>query len=162
MVVRIAQGYLGQTEKAGNRGWLDPAFEAKMKAVGWRVTDSWCCYFTELVAKEAFAEDVAKVKAMDKLFAASCTATYANFSGSSLFKVGKLPKAGALMVWRLGQGWKGHIGIVERVEDGWVRTIEGNTNDDGSREGYEVARKRRKFAYTNGPGLNLVGFIYLC
>ena len=132
-----------------------------MKAVGWQIGHSWCCYFTELVAKEAFASDPDKVKAFDKLFQPSCTATYANFSGSSLFKVGKAPRPGALMVWRLGQGWKGHIGIVESAKDGIINTIEGNTNDAGGREGIEVARKRRKHVWTNGPGLNLVGFIYL-
>lgn len=132
-----------------------------MKAVGWQVGHSWCCYFTELVATEAFAGDADKVKAFNRLFQPSCTATYANFSGSSLFKVSKVPKVGSLIVWRLGQGWKGHIGVVEEVKEGWLTTIEGNTNDAGGREGIEVARKRRRYAWTKGPGLNLVGFIHL-
>jgi len=161
-IIAVARSYMGQEEKAGNRGWFDPVFERKMKAVGWNMGDSWCCYFTELVAKEAFSSDPEKVKAFDRLFAPSCTATFANFSGSSMFKVGRTPRAGALVVWRLGQGWKGHIGIVESVKDGIMTTIEGNTNDGGSREGKEVAQKRRRFDWTNGPGLNLVGFIYLC
>ena len=161
-IVDTARKYLGQTEKNNNSGWIDPTFEAKMKAVGWQIGHSWCCYFTELVAVEAFAGDADKLQAFKHLFQASCTATYANFSGSSKFKVGKVPKVGALMVWRLGQGWKGHIGIVEEVGDGWIKTIEGNTNDQGGREGIEVARKRRRYAWTNGPGLNLIGFIYLC
>jgi len=38
---------------------------------------------------------------------------------------------------------KGHTGIVEKVVDGLIYTIEGNTNNDGSREGYEVARRHR-------------------
>ncbi len=33
--------------------------------------------------------------------------------------------------------------IVERVEDKFIYTIEGNTNDTGSREGYEVCRRVR-------------------
>lgn len=160
-IVETARSYIGQMEKSGNRGWIDPAFEAKMKAVGWRMGDSWCCYFTELVAIEAFAGDADKVKAFNRLFQPSCTATYANFAGSSLFKVSKVPKVGSLIVWRLGQGWKGHIGVVEEVKEGWLTTIEGNTNDAGGREGIEVARKRRRYAWTNGPGLNLIGFIHL-
>ena len=51
---------------------------------------------------------------------------------------------------------------MEEVGDAWIKTIEGNTNDQGGREGIEVARKRRMYAWTNGPGLNLIGFIYLC
>jgi len=33
-----------------------------------------------------------------------------------------------------------HTGIVIRAEDEFFHTIEGNTNDDGSREGYEVCK----------------------
>lgn len=161
-IVETAQKYIGQQEKRGNRGWMDPAFEAAMRQVGWQPTHSWCCYFTELVAKEAFGRGSQQWKAFDKLFQPSCMATYANFSGSSLFKVGKVPRPGALMVWRHGQGWKGHIGVVETVKDGVVTTIEGNTNNAGSREGTHVLRKTRRVAWTNGLGLNLVGFIYLC
>jgi hypothetical protein len=36
-----------------------------------------------------------------------------------------------------------HIGVVESVGPDWIQTIEGNTNDEGSREGFEVARRRR-------------------
>ncbi|MBU2552169.1 MAG: CHAP domain-containing protein [Proteobacteria bacterium] len=39
-----------------------------------------------------------------------------------------------------------HTGIVTGVDGGEVRTIEGNTNDDGSREGYEVCTRRRAIA----------------
>ena len=37
----------------------------------------------------------------------------------------------------------GHIGIVERVEGGKIITIEGNTNDGGSRDGIGVYRRSR-------------------
>lgn len=161
-IVEVARQYLNQQEISGNKGWIDKGFEAKMREVGWQPTHSWCCYFTELVAKESFKDNPDTVKALGRLFQASCTATYANFSGSSLFKVGKVPKVGSLIVWRLGQGWKGHIGIVESIKDGVMTTIEGNTNLSGSREGTHVLRKTRKLVWTNGPGLNLVGFIYLC
>lgn len=36
-----------------------------------------------------------------------------------------------------------HIGIVESLGDNSLGTIEGNTNEEGSREGKEVARKTR-------------------
>lgn len=39
-----------------------------------------------------------------------------------------------------------HIGVVESVSAGGFTSIEGNTNDDGSREGYEVARRDRKLS----------------
>ena len=36
-----------------------------------------------------------------------------------------------------------HVGIVTKVEPGVVHTIEGNTNDEGSREGHEVCARVR-------------------
>ncbi len=38
-----------------------------------------------------------------------------------------------------------HTGIVVRSEDEIFHTIEGNTNDDGSREGYEVCKRTRSY-----------------
>lgn len=52
---------------------------------------------------------------------------------------------GDIFIMDFGHGL-GHTGFVESVsEDGLtVETIEGNTNDTGSREGYEVCRRSRK------------------
>jgi hypothetical protein len=160
-IVKVAEKYLGQTEKAGNRGWLDKDFEARMKLVGWASGHSWCAYFAELVWKEAYGPDHKLYRAMDKLFSASSTATYANFSGSALFKVSQQPRPGALVVWRQGTDWRGHIGICTTGPRlGKFDTIEGNTNAAGSREGMYVARKVRRLGEPFKPkGLNLVGFI---
>ena len=38
-----------------------------------------------------------------------------------------------------------HTGIVEKAEDDFMYTIEGNTNDEGSREGYEVCKRIRGY-----------------
>ena len=40
----------------------------------------------------------------------------------------------------------GHVGFVESVKGDTVTTIEGNTNTDGSREGYAVCRRKRKLS----------------
>jgi hypothetical protein len=37
----------------------------------------------------------------------------------------------------------GHTGIVEKIEGDIIYTIEGNSNTNGSREGYEVVRHQR-------------------
>lgn len=53
------------------------------------------------------------------------------------------PQPGDIFIMDMGKG-QGHTGIVEKVnEDDTISTIEGNTNDEGSREGYEVCRRRR-------------------
>jgi len=38
-----------------------------------------------------------------------------------------------------------HTGIVVRFDDETIETIEGNTNDTGSREGFEVVRRIRGY-----------------
>ena len=38
-----------------------------------------------------------------------------------------------------------HVGIVIKAEDQIIHTIEGNTNDEGSREGYEVCKRIRGY-----------------
>ncbi len=38
-----------------------------------------------------------------------------------------------------------HTGFIVRQEGDWIHTIEGNTNDEGSREGFEVCRRMRNF-----------------
>jgi hypothetical protein len=53
------------------------------------------------------------------------------------------PQPGDIFIMDMGKG-QGHTGIVEKVnEEGTVDTVEGNTNDVGSREGYEVCRRKR-------------------
>jgi CHAP domain len=50
----------------------------------------------------------------------------------------------------------GHTGIVESVDaDGTLHTIEGNSNDDGSRDGYEVCRLSKRHL----TDAQLLGFI---
>lgn len=50
----------------------------------------------------------------------------------------------------------GHTGIVERVDaNGTLHTIEGNSNNDGSRDGYAVVRQSKRTIRDK----NLLGFI---
>ena len=48
------------------------------------------------------------------------------------------------LVHKSGNDWT-HTGIVTAVSTTSVQTIEGNTNDDGSREGYEVCARARGY-----------------
>jgi hypothetical protein len=163
-IISVAEGYLGQQEIPGNAGFVDSKFEAQMRMVGWDKGQSWCAYFTELVWKRAFGKPSTFAPALDKLFSPSATATWANFKGSNIFKTGAVPRPGALVVWRYGTGWQGHIGIVTggiNAATGKFPTIEGNTNASGAREGLYVMRKSRPLLFNQtGSGLNLIGFIY--
>lgn len=62
-------------------------------------------------------------------------------------------KPGDIFIMKFPHG-TGHTGFVESIDNGMIHTIEGNTNEDGSREGYEVARRSR-------PISSIFGFIQL-
>lgn len=51
-------------------------------------------------------------------------------------------KPGDIFIMEFSRG-TGHTGFIEKIVGGLAYTIEGNTNDEGSREGFEVARRQR-------------------
>lgn len=58
---------------------------------------------------------------------------------------GVRPTPGSMFFLRGGAYGYSHVGLVEAAhDDGTMSTIEGNTNDDGSANGYEVARRIRR------------------
>lgn len=61
------------------------------------------------------------------------------------------PQPGDIFIMDFGKGL-GHTGIVEAVNGANISTIEGNTNDTGTREGYEVCRRTRSLK-------EIIGFI---
>lgn len=163
LIVDIAKGCLGQKEKAGNAGFASPAFEKRMKAVGFQSGWAWCALFAELCWTEAFAQ--ARPEVLTEIaarFTPAAIPSFRSFEQSSVFKTGKIPRVGAVAIWLHGTtGWQGHAGIVTAVGANSFETIEGNTNAAGGREGIEVAAKTRPLLFSKLAGrLNLVGFIY--
>ena len=165
-IVEVAQNYVGVEEISGNIGFHDKSFEQKMKAVGWQKSFAWCALFAELVAKEAFSENSDVVSDFDTLFSASAVSTWSNFSASKKYKTGKVPKPGALVIWKSPKGWTGHVGVIESVEKGnqFFSVIEGNGNPAGGREGTHVVRKRRRLDIVprKKGSMYMLGFVYLC
>ncbi len=54
------------------------------------------------------------------------------------------PQSGdVFMIWYHKLNRPAHIGFVDQWGEKWITTVEGNTNDNGSREGDGVYRKRR-------------------
>jgi len=164
-IAQIAQTYIGQTEIPGNKGFTNPEFQKKMIAMGFQTTHSWCLYFCELVWKEAYGKTHPLFVAIDKLISASALSTYYNFKGAEGWEVNSTPEVGSIMCFKHGvdpKKWEGHgCIVVETLEDKKCRTVEGNTNDEGGREGYIVARKTRSYGNPPSPkGLNFLGFIH--
>lgn len=166
-IIKTAHDYIGQREKPNNSGFQNIEFQKKMEEVGWDSGEAWCASFAKLVWLEAYKNSPERIAEIEKLFSKSATKTYQNFDESDWKTQNPdgtpilAPQEGALVVWRMGNTWAGHIGIVCKViSKTEFETIEGNTNDAGGREGIEVAHKRRFVTRTfSTTGLNLLGFI---
>ena len=160
-VKAFAKAMVGQKEVSGNMGFQNEQFERLMKEVGWNEGDQWCVYFAKLTWYEKAPEWLKpKIK---KSISGSSQTTWENVSKDPAFVVSKMPKVGDMVIWQsfkngVGQ-WSGHAGIVTKVGFNDFKTIEGNTNDAGSREGYIVAEKDRTFNFDTNNGLRLKGFI---
>ena len=106
----------------------------------------WCASFVCWVYREALT-------AVTSHPSAKRPRTARAFGFENWAKENKLPlakpvsgsdtiKAGDIVIFK-----RSHIGIaVEDSDDGYVRTVEGNTNSMGSREGGGVFRKNRKIS----------------
>ena len=60
-------------------------------------------------------------------------------------KIKPVTPGSLFLVRRTTNDWV-HTGIVVTADEDTLLTIEGNTNDEGSREGYEVCRRTRGYA----------------
>lgn len=157
-VIEIAKSYIGETEKPNNAGFNDQLFQKKMEEVGFIKGQAWCSYFAELCFKEANQKDWWKLEA---LFNASAVKTFDNFKKAE-YKISDKPFVGALVIWQQQKAgkpqWQGHAGIVVEASGDTFKSVEGNTNDGGGREGYIVALKNRKVQKVTN-GLQTLGFI---
>lgn len=169
-IITVARSYVGQKEKAGNRGFQDALFEQKMKLVGFQFGWAWCALATELILREAASlvgmEPLRRLLAEN--FSAGAIQNLTNFKGLPYFTiyrklVGFTPKPGDVVVWQKGASTMGHMGIVVAVEpNGYFRSVEGNTSAGGinNRDGDVVAEKRHLLGQAYKPnGLNIIGFI---
>lgn len=160
-IIVAAKSYVGQQEIQPNKGFQDPSFETKMRARGWEAPQPWCGYFAKQCWVDAYADNVDFLATVKKLSNGGALTTLADWKASEPQQVGHIPVPGALVIFEEGNGPNGHVGVVISVQGNIYATIEGNTNTDGSRDGYEVAQKTHDITRPFNPnGLNLVAFIH--
>ncbi|MFE3849088.1 CHAP domain-containing protein [Flavobacterium sp. LB3P45] len=130
--LEIAIKQLGVQEipRGSNAG---PAVEKYLKSVGLGKGYAWCEAFVYWCYSEA-GKELGVVNPLKK------TAGVLDQLNNSKKYVVKTPQKGDLFIMDFGGG-QGHIGFVNEAEVNTIQTVEGNSNDDGSREGYEVCRK---------------------
>jgi hypothetical protein len=131
--VAITQLGVEEIPKGSNAG---PEVEIYLKSVGLGKGYSWCMAFVYWCVQQS------SIKTSIKNPLKKTGGVLVQYN-SSVALVTQTPQPGDIFIMDLGKGL-GHTGIVEKVEKDLIHTIEGNTNDEGSREGYKVCRKKRK------------------
>ena len=132
---------LGKKEEPIGSNWGAPVKDY-LKSVGINFPASWCMSFVYWCYNNSLneGEDNPLVKTGGVL---------AHWNKADDKYKTQEPKVGDIFIMDFGKGL-GHTGIVEKVDGNILHTIEANTNDDGSREGYKVCRRVRKRSKIKG------------
>lgn len=145
--LEIAGRQVGVRELGRNRGERVEEYQA---SVGAHPGDPWCSAFVYWCFEHA-AREVGMVNPLPRT--AGALKLWRN---SAVFRRHKEPAPGMVFVMDKGHGL-GHVGIVEHVQGLELVTIEGNTDDGGSREGDGVYRRVRKRTAINVGYLDFGG-----
>ena len=148
-VIEIASHEIGVLEQPTGSNW-GPKVQGYLVSAGVSFPAPWCAGFVYWCFDHA-AKDAGK---KNPLFRTG--GVMAHWNKSTAKKIlGKdatanpgLVKPGHIFVIDFGGGL-GHTGLVESVNGGFINVIEGNTNDNGSREGIGVFRRVRKINSIN-------------
>lgn len=121
-VIDTAMQEVGVTETppGSNKG---TRIETYMASVGLSDGYSWCAGFARWAMGQAGAERP-KVRSA----AATDYITHRSVDATQVLRGAKEVPAGALAIWRRGDTWRGHIGLVRRWQQKCGRTVEGNTS----------------------------------
>jgi hypothetical protein len=137
---------LGVRERTGhNDGWR---VEEYLRYVNLKKGDPWCAAFVCWVLGKARVENP-RTGWSPGLFTKRriCwqrTETAGLKYAAQRSRAASFPKQGDVFgIWFPDKQRIAHVGFVDKWEDTWVTTVEGNTNEAGSREGDGVYRKRR-------------------
>lgn len=128
--LKIAIGQLGQKENPLGSNWGVPV-KNYLASVGIGFPASWCMAFVYWCF-----DQVIKPNPLVKT-----GGVLAAWNAAKSNRVTD-PQPGDIFIMDFGKGL-GHTGIVEKVDATFIYTVEGNSNDSGSREGIEVTRKQR-------------------
>lgn len=154
--LEIAISQIGVMEEppGSNRG---PQVDRYVRSVGLNPSGkfAWCAAFTYFCFDEASKEinranPVIKTGGVMAHWNQAGTRGVPRITKDRAVNNPSLVQPGHLFIISIGSKGLGHTGIVERVDGGKLITIEGNTNDGGSREGVGVFRRAaRKIADIN-------------
>ena len=110
---------------------------------------AWCAGFATFCLQQA-ARTLGVPMPVDRTFSCDTLAHFGRDKGRLLSTMSAPPdrtriRPGSFFLRRRTPTVWEHTGIVTEVDEETFQTIEGNTNDEGSREGYEVCARTRGF-----------------
>lgn len=141
--LKVAITQLGQQEKPLGSNWGKPVQEY-LASVGINFPASWCMAFVYW----CFEQVKDPSKAIPNPLVKTGGVLRAWNEADKKYRVTK-PQPGDIFIMDFGKGL-GHTGFVEKTDGTFIYTVEGNSNDTGSREGIEVTRKQRPIKKIKG------------
>lgn len=134
-VVLTAIQEIGTREEGGNnRG---PRIAQYLATTGLGEGHPWCAAFTKFLFDQNEIPTPGATAWSPSWFPSS--RTYWNRG----METSEIRKADTFGLYYQKLGRIGHVGLIEKIENGWLYTIEGNTGDDQGRDGDVVRRHRR-------------------
>lgn len=127
-VLAVARPLVGEVEHGNNAGEF---VERVLSSVGLGAGNPWCAAFNYYVFEKAGFKDRVPKSAWSPDW----------LRGGERRRVGH--PADVFGIYFPSRGRIAHTGIVEIQQGPWLTTIEGNTNEAGSRDGDGVYRKKR-------------------
>lgn len=148
-VIDVARKEVGYHEGKSGGGWNNrQKYSKEVPGLGWSDGQPWCGTFIAWCAMKA---------GVGQLFAPASVAASCDGAGAWFKKQGRwseYPGIGAQVF--IGKPHDlNHTGLAIGYDGTWIYTIEGNTNDSGSREGDGVYLKKRA-----RHGANIIGYGY--
>ena len=148
MVVAVARQHLGQHPReigGDNRGPWVRLYMKGNDGLSWK----WCAGFCSFVLEQS-CRILGESLPIRTSF--SCDSLVASAKENDLFVSGRRVQQGeritpgSLFVQRRTFTDWSHVGIVTRADEEVFDTIEGNTNDEGNGDGYEVCKRIRGYS----------------
>lgn len=164
-VVVTAKEFVTTKNLNDNKEFNEPIFQAKLRHFNWDLSFSASSIFCEVIWKIAIGKDsLSEWGELDKVFSPSPVATHANFRGNRTYKTGNVPELGALVFWKRGNSWQGHMAIVTGVSDDkqTFDIIEGRAltgSEDKFINVQESKAKKIGLPFCTDK-LNILGFVY--
>lgn len=138
----------GAREDYVNGRWTNwgPEIKQFLYAAGIDSPAPWCAAFVNWCAEEA-AYDKNMVSILEDVPLQAYVPSYVEWAelNDRIIDANEAGPGDLFALYYPSMERYAHIGFVIEVheDDGWFETIEGNTNDEAAREGYEVAKRSR-------------------